>query len=318
MKSGQTIKKFFISSLVICFFAVSLTLSGCDKLTFLEDFFPSLKKNADDKAPAAGDQPDQPKETVMGPDTLAKVGSWTISLREFNERLDAIKELLPDADVASAENKRLILQELIRQEMFVQDAKRSGVADDPRIQEAIDEFKRTLLVQEVITKITEEIDVSELEAREFYNENKDFFTEPTEYKIREIVTATQQGANEISIQLLQSADFAALARERSISDSAAEGGDLGYVNEADITDEKLMVALLTLEEGMLSSVFKGPKGYTIIKLEEKRGGEPQPFSEVKDWLIDQLTLERQQQAVLNYVNKLEEEIEVKTNEDLLE
>ena len=66
------------------------------------------------------------------------------------------------------------------------------------------------------------------------------------------------------------------------------------------------------------SVFKGPEGFYIVKLEEKRGGEPIPFEEIKEEIIQNQTLAKQQKAIMDHIAELEKKIEVEKNESLLE
>ncbi len=297
-------------------------LTGCDKIPFLQEYF--TPKERQTPAPLAAPTPQAPSEPAAAPadkplaaNELARVGDWSITLDEFNERLVRLKEVVPDFDIEDMETKRLILDELIRQQLLVSDAEARGITGDKDIRDAVEEFRRTLLVREVAASITDEITVSEQEASEYYEQNKEALADPSEWHVREIVVNDEAAAKDILVALYGGADFAQTARERSTGATAANGGDLGFINQMPFP--QMESALQALEPGGISSVIKGPEGkFYIIKLEEVRGGEPRPFEELKEEIIRGLTLLKQQQAIVEHLNRLAEKIPTKVNENLLE
>ena len=84
-----------------------------------------------------------------------------------------------------------------------------------------------------------------------------------------------------------------------------------------LLDNRIHRPLLPLEEGDVSSVFKGPAGYYVVKLEEKRGGEPISFEEIKDDIIENQTLLKQQQVILDHLDRLRVNTKIKINKELL-
>jgi len=162
---------------------------------------------------------------------------------------------------------------------------------------------------------TQNLTVSEEEAKQIFEENKDVLIEPIQMRVSEIVVADKAKAEEILISILQGNDFAEAARMHSISDSAEKGGDLGYLEE--VPFPQMGNQLVTLEEGDVSRVFSGPQGYYIIKVDEKSGGEPMKFEDVKDMIIEQQTMIKQQQVVLDYIERLRGIYDVDINESLI-
>jgi len=248
----------------------------------------------------------------VSPDVLAKVGQWSITKSEFQERLQALKDVIPEAyDVNDPENKKFILDELIRQELMVQEAQRRGLDQDPDIQMAVDEFERTLLVRQLADQIvTEAASATEEQARQYYQENQ---ADLTEWHLREIVLGSEAEAKAVLAEILQGADFAAMARTKSIGASAAKGGDLGYV--AELESPQQQQAVLAMNPGDVSSVLSGPAGYSILKLEDKR---IQPFEAVKDEIVAGLTMLNQQQAIMELLEELEGKTSVYRNETFFE
>lgn len=288
-----------------------MSIAGCDKIPFLSKYFPSLKskKAETESVPPAVTPPG------LAPDTLARVGTWTLTVDEFKKELRAIKEALPDFDIKNLDSKKLVLEQLIRQELLVQEAEHSGLAQEKEVLEDIDKFRRALLVQRMVGKATEGVVVAPDEIQNFYEQNKDAIAEPTEWHIREIMVPTQTEAKDILVELLKGADFAATAQAKSKSPSAAKGGDLGFVTEFKFPE--MQNALATLSAGDTSNVFKGPGGYYVIKLEEKKGGKVRPLLELTDDIKTGLTISKQEKKMLDLINELKQKTTIETNEDLL-
>ncbi|HOW35300.1 MAG TPA: peptidyl-prolyl cis-trans isomerase [Candidatus Omnitrophota bacterium] len=293
-----------------------LAVSGCDKIPFLSKYFPSAASKKSQNPPAAVAQPQTQSALPAG--ALAKVGSWTLTKEEFAKELEAIKEAVPGLDTDNLEFKKQVLEQLVRQELLVQEAERTGLARDKEIMDDVDKFRRALLVQKIVANITDGVDVTPAEIQDFYDKNKDVIpelSEPAEWRIREIMVPTQAEAKDILIELLKGTDFAVMAQTRSKSASAAQGGDLGAVEEFKFPE--MQTAALSLEIGAISSVFKGPDGYYIIKVEEKKGGKLKTLEEVKDDIKTGLLLSKQEQKVLELLNELKEKTLPETNEELL-
>ena len=313
---------------IVSLVAFFIFLTGCDKIPFFKEYF-APKTNQTAAAPAVKGPAPAPQIAVPAPqpavspsdkpladNELARVGDWSITIEEFNERLKRLKEVVPDFNPSDLETKKTILDELIRQQLLVTDAEKNGVSNSKDIKDALEEFRRTLLVREVANKITKDITVTEQEAEDYYNKNKEALAEPTQWHVREIVTNTEAGAKEILTALYGGGDFAQTAKDRSIGKTAANGGDLGFITETPFP--QMQNALMALEVGGISSVLKGPdEKFYIVKLEEKHDGKVQEFPVLKDEIIKGLTLLKQQQVIVDYLNQLAAKIPTKVNEKLL-
>ena len=309
----------------LCLF-VALMGVRCDLINSAKEYFQDSGKKttsvAQDNNPvpsvsAAPIMPaaTQPEQKSAPTNVLARVGNWTITVEEFNQRLSALKEAVPDFDTTSKDSKKLVLETLVRQQLLVSEADKVGLANQKDIQAAVEEFRRTLVVQEIVKNLVRDIKVSDEEASAFYEAQKAVLVEPTQWHVRSIVVDSQLKANELSTQLLQGADFAEIAKQNSIGDNAAQGGDMGFISEAPFPDMQNVLA--PLNAGETSSVFKGPQGFYIVKVEEKKGGNSIPFENIKKDIIDNQLMLKQQQAILDHVEKLKGETKVETREDLL-
>jgi len=321
--------RFFLVSFVGLVIVVNL--AGCDSFKKLGDYFSEKPKTAQKAppvvAPAASTQANQkmasPAKTekpsapaAVPANTLAKVGNWSISLPEFKERLAALKEAVPDYDIKDVNQNKAILQELIRQQLLVDEAEKTGVAKNKDISMAVEEFRRTMLVREMANQLTKDVKVTEEDAKKYYEDNKKDFAEPTEWHLREVVLATEDDAKKTLVEIINGADFGETAKQKSKTKSAWKKGDLGFVKTFDFP--QMESAVSALEAGGVSGVFKGPEGFYIVKLEEKKGGVAKAFDELKDEIINGLTILKKQQILLDHLDALQKQTDIQVNEKLLE
>ena len=308
-----------------CFFVAIMSVR-CDLINSAKEYFQDSGKKVkpvaqeNKSAPAASPSPGVPtakpsEHKATSVNVLARVGNWTITVEEFNERLNALKEAVPDFDTSSLDAKKIVLETLVRQQLLVSEAEKVGLANQKDIQAAVDEFRRTLIVQETVKNLVRDIKVSDEEASAFYEAQKTVLVEPVQWHVRSLVIDSQLKANELSTRILQGEDFAEIAKQNSIGDNAAQGGDLGFIAEAPFAE--MQNAIAPLNVGEVSGVFKGPQGFYIVKVEEKKGGTPIPFEDLKKDIIDNQMMLKQQQAILDHVEKLKGETKVEIKEDLL-
>jgi peptidyl-prolyl cis-trans isomerase SurA len=108
-------------------------------------------------------------------------------------------------------------------------------------------------------------------------------------------------ANDIYRQLVNKADFAALATKHSrYKGQQGPGGDLGFVPLTAFTQE-LRVAIDTLGVGSISHPVRTPQGYNIFKLLDRRPERPYEFAEIREEapdLVRQLKLRQQYEGLV--------------------
>ena len=256
------------------------------------------------------------KDEALPKDMLARVGDWTLTMNEFNQRIEGIKKAIPEFDSTKVDAKRMVLDELIRQQLLVQEARQENLERAQDIRDAVKDFENTLLVQELVSNLTKDVKATEQEAQAYYDKNPNLFVKPVEKQLREIVVPTEVEAKDILVQVLQGADFAQTARDRSKSKNASNGGDLGFVTEAPF--EQMQKAVAGLSKAGISSVFQGPEGYYIVKVEDVKGGDKASFDDIKEDLIKGLTIQKQQQVVLEKLADVTNKVSVQVNTDLID
>lgn len=295
----------------------SIFLIGCDKI----NFFNPKKASTGIATPAA--------ITVQGT-VIAKVNNLAITLEELNRYIDIYnaslelrQDLTPEqkkaAKIDTREKKIDYLKTLlIRQAVFYQAALDRGLDRKEEIVQILERYRIAVLAQEMQNEIIKNLDVSSAEIEEAYKNNKNLFREPETRRVREIVTRTEEEARQILIELLQGADFISLAKTRSIADSGKNGGDLGYVKKGDRQEQfpafDDMVFSPALQQGAISSVFKGPQGYYIVKIEEIKEGKQVSLSEAWDTLKALLLARKQQEELDKFYSQLSRDAKIEIYE----
>lgn len=320
-----------------------VSVQGCDQIQkFMNYLSPSSSSSKTAAASKSSDKKSQPKKAPAVnapapqaeadaealPDTvLAKVGNWTLTLDEFNARVDAVKAMMPDIDPTNVEQRKYMLSELVQQQLLAQEALSRNLDQKKEFKDAMTDFRNSLLVQLLGAEIGQVEEVSDEETKTFYDENPEFFREQVKRKIREIVVATEDEAREILVELNQGASFAETAKAKSIAKNAALGGFLGNLTEATgdpnldkevFPFEKMAQVASAMEPGSVSGAFKGPDGIYIIKVEEMTGGDIQKFEDIKDDLKQYLQGMKQQQILIETLAAAQEKFPVNINEKLLE
>jgi peptidyl-prolyl cis-trans isomerase C len=300
-------RKIFIFLLIAMF---SVSFYGCEKV------FSWL---------GLGKKKEEPKtqEPRVTGTVIAKVNNLPITLEELNQEIEAYNSLVPEdrpeERIDTVEKKIAYLKnELVRRRLLYQEALDRGLEKKEDYQKAMENLKMSLLVSELVKEEVQNVDVTAKEIEGYYNQYKDTLKEPEERRIREIVSASEDEAKAVLIELLRGADFATLAKERSKSASAAAGGNLGFLKKGDkpgIFDDVAFSA--TLEVGKISSIFKGPDGYYILKLEEKREGHQRSLSEMWDDIKKGLEFIKQQQKLEDLIAKLSKEAKIEVYEGLV-
>jgi peptidyl-prolyl cis-trans isomerase C len=162
----------------------------------------------------------------------------------------------------------------------------------------------------------EKVEVTSAEIEEYYNTYQSQLKDPEERRIREIGVPSEQEAKEILILLLQGADFANTARDKSKTASAKDSGDLGYL-KPDVKSAAFNAAAFSnsLEKGQTSNIFKNSDGfYYIVKVEDIRGGAQKTLTEMWDDIKRGLTFLKQERKIEDLISKLSRDAKIEIYE----
>ncbi|MDD7362791.1 MAG: peptidylprolyl isomerase [Peptoniphilus sp.] len=175
------------------------------------------------------------------------------------------------------------------------------------LNELKDYTKTNLLMQKYQKKMLKDLEPKEEEIKEYYEKNKD------RYKTAEashILVKTKEEAEAVKKELDGGADFAKLAKEKSIDKQSAEnGGSLGEFTPGQMVKE-FDDKVFSMKPGEISDPVKTQFGYHIIKLEKINDD----FDSAKENVKMQMIQERFQE----HTKKLRSDAKVKRHVDTSE
>ena len=158
--------------------------------------------------------------------------------------------------------------------------------------DARDQVRREMVISRVRQRrVAERIQVTDQEVQNFLASDMGKVQLSQEFRLANIlipvpessspetIQAAERQTRELYEQLQQGADFAQLAIARSASETALEGGEMGWRKAAQLPPPfDGMIGALSV--GQVTEPVRTPGGFIMLKLLEKRGGETQVRDEV--------------------------------------
>lgn len=216
----------------------------------------------------------------------------------------------PNAAQYQGENGyKQLIEQLILEEMLYSDAKENNLDNEKDYQTALEQLKRSLLAQYSVSKLMSNIDVSENEAQDYYNLNKNLFKSGENVIASHILVENLEKAEEILKEINAGLDFAEAAQKYSSCPSKNSGGNLGKFGKGQMVVE-FENAVFDMNVGDISSPVKTQFGYHIIQLNEKNESKELTFDEAKQDIINKIKYEKQSKAYAEKQNKLKEKYTV--------
>jgi peptidyl-prolyl cis-trans isomerase C len=267
---------------------------------------------------------------------VLKVNDQTLRADEFAEllasRLKMFNQLSARDSVVIAHAKSAIVQEFIvqvvthawaqKKQLFVLKDQiekevttyRKQYPDDASFRAALahegltltaweERLKRSLLEKIVLSELRKSIlKPSSDERKAYYQAHKSRFQRPAAIKIRQIVLNTEEDAKRMKKELSQGKNFAAMAKQFSVSPEGQNGGDAGWIEQgmADAFDKAFHLGV-----GQRSQILKSPFGYHIILVEARRAPKTFKLEDVIE-KVDAAILAEKEQVV--YSAWLEEQV----------
>jgi peptidyl-prolyl cis-trans isomerase C len=276
-----------------------------------------------EESPAA--EPEWPKHGLteaQANEVLAKVGDRTITVGEFADRLASQSPYLR-ARFESPERRREFLDNLVRFELLVYEAKRRGYGEKPEVVRA----RRNAMIQQLVKKEVDEplqaAEITDEEVKAIFDENPTEFNRPAQVRASDIFIKDRAHAQEVLDKAKASdlAGFRRLAREESQDESTkSNGGDLQFFS-ADSAEPPKAVRDAAFSLQQVGSVYPelipGDGGYHIVMLTGKRAALKRTYEQAKRAIRHKLARERKDAAMKALTDRLHEEVPVEIDYDAL-
>jgi peptidyl-prolyl cis-trans isomerase C len=209
---------------------------------------------------------------------------------EFQKMLPPQYQHMPIEVLYSA-----LLDKLVEMKLVAEAGRKEHLENDKDVKERVAQVEERVIEEVYVQRLIEK-SVTDAALHKRYDEYVKTTAAQQEISARHILVQTEDEAKDIRAQLVKGADFAQLARDKSIDPSAkAQGGDLGFFKRDEMVPE-FSDAAFKLKDGEISQPVKTQYGWHIIKVEAHRTQQPS-FATMKDKLAFDMSNEVRNDAV---------------------
>lgn len=236
------------TSLLVLVMTIAVGLAACQK------------QPADDSAVLA---------TVNGEKITEKDYQHYLQLRQTRQ------EPIADKD----KERKVVLDEMVDRVLLSQRAVDQKLEQDPEVYYLLKRLRENVLVQAAIRNMLKEGPVSDDDLKARFDKEASN-THKTEYQVRHVLVKNEDEAKEVLKQLKGGANFATVAKQKSIDvQSGKKGGDLGWINQGMVVPE-FFEAVTKLGKGAISpEPVKSDFGWHVIKVEDTRAAKIPSFEQ---------------------------------------
>lgn len=234
---------------------------------------------------------------------LANVGGFPITEDDVNEFLQGLGQR--GQAYNNPDGKRAVLEQLISNKLLLLDARRNLLEADPVFKAELNRVKENLLVSFAAEKAFSAVSVSDKEAEEYYENNKDRFMSEETVNASHILVDSEEKALQILAEIKSGeTSFEDAARSNSTCPSGGRGGNLGDFGRGQMVPE-FDEAAFSMAEGEISDKpVQTQFGYHLIKLNSKKPSEIMPFAELAPEIKEALLQQKRQKAYESKINQL--------------
>jgi peptidyl-prolyl cis-trans isomerase D len=180
----------------------------------------------------------------------------------------------------------------------------SAYFEEQKLQFRAPEYRNIVTLAVTPADLAKPADVSDAEAKRYYDANLNRFGTPERRQLEQIVFPTLEEAQAAAARLNNEFSFEALANERGLS---AKDLDLGLVTKAGIIDPAVADAAFSAKEGEISAPIKGVFGTTLVKVVKIETEQIKKFEEVAAEIKQTIATDRARGEIASRHDKIEDE-----------
>jgi peptidyl-prolyl cis-trans isomerase C len=216
-----------------------------------------------------------------------------------------IKQLQAQGQQDTPELRRMVKEELIRREVFLQEAQKRGLAEQPDVKFQIDIQRQNTLIQALMRDELKRNPITDAQIQAEYDKQKGKAGDK-EYRARHILVEKEDEAKAIIERLKKGEKFEELAKQSKDPGSASKGGELDWAG-ADAYVKPFSDAMVKLEKGKYTEVpVQSQFGWHVIRLDDVRDAQFPPLAQVSGQIRESL----QQQRIQAFVEELRKKAKV--------
>jgi peptidyl-prolyl cis-trans isomerase C/peptidyl-prolyl cis-trans isomerase D len=246
---------------------------------------------------------------------LATVGNTKITLKEFNQKYNKVLE-----SAIHPPTKAAYLEDLIRLEIGLQEAKKKKLQNDPIVRERYEQILYAALVEQAIGKQVEKIKITESDMKKYYAKTPELRTNHILIQIPPNATKAQKAEAKARAQKIlkevrsSKKSFAELVALYSDDQSTKRnGGDIGWQSRLTIVPQYYDAAFKLKTGQIVSSPVETKFGYHIIKLVDRN-----PYERANKRHLRQVIFDQKRGDIFNaFFGKLKKKYKISVNKKLL-
>jgi len=269
---------------------------------------------------------------------VAEVGPQKFTMEDVNRRIDELVELqlkqfssYMSKDELNKQKERIVdrfqskeaklqvLQEMVAREVLLREAMKRGLDKKPENERVIEEFRKSLLSNQVLDQETEQkVNITESDLKDYYNAHREDFREKARVAISRIITEKQEDAENVIAKLKEGKSFDECAREFStdeetkgkggeVESEVEKGGEIPGIG----MNPDVHAHLFALKENEFSSVpVKVGEKFYIFKIRKIIPERVKSFEEVRSEVERRKTQEKMREVREELMERLESEHKV--------
>jgi parvulin-like peptidyl-prolyl isomerase len=196
--------------------------------------------------------------------------------------------------------RRALLDPFLEEQVLILEARANGLLPA----QASSEQQQQAVSQLIAQGTAGGSEVSLDEITDYYRAHAEEFREPDRVTLRQIVMASENEARDVRRRVERDPkEFDIIARSRSRSPEAAQGGLMGTFARGELPTE-LEHAAFALETGGLSDVVTSPLGFHVLRVEAHEPARDIPLEECASRIRTLLLRQKSDQLVRQFVRGL--------------
>ncbi len=248
----------------------------------------------------------------------AKIDEKLLLEDMINRKLEMAAAKRAGLDVSEKELDDAVADIMKRNSMDVKQFQAALAKEGLTLEQYRAELKEQITLSRVFSKyVRQGLAVDEAEVRAYYERNIKNYALPEEIRVRQILLKVPDGATPADVDAIRQKaqavferakrgeDFVKLVHEFSESDTAANDGDLGFM-QRDYAIPEIEQAARSLKRGEIAGPIRCSSGFQIIRLEDVRT-RTKPFEQVKDEITKLLYQQKMENTYRAWLQTLRNE-----------
>ncbi len=245
----------------------------------------------------------------------ARVGKSKITTKEIDDRIETMSPQIK-AQYKGKQGRAKLVDALIDEELLYLAAQKTDLKYDEDVKDQIRRAEKNILITTYYDKnIRQKVEVTDAEIEKYYNDNWEEFMNRAIIKAQHAFSKDSMTVVDWKKRIDAGEKFNKIAKYESEDRTTAQSnGNLGYFNPGGYIkfygdSKEFSDQVKNLEISQVSDVIVTKKGYSIVKISDKKPENIKPLSEVRKDILDRLRSDQAKANLLKEIAALRKEYE---------